>query len=130
MTRKLLYNGHDLPRKEVCCVRSEELVQDLKRYLEKNYHRSLKIGGLCVERYGSEQYICRRFRQIVGKSPKQYLMQLRLHHAARKLRTTEMAVYQAAFSCGFTDINNFCKQFRQCYGCSPSEYRQANAAEK
>lgn len=107
-------------------VRSEEAVRDLKRYLERNYHRPLRIGTVCVERYHSEQYVCRRFRELLGVSPKQYLMQLRLRHTAQKLLSSNDAIYQIAFSCGFTDINNFCKQFRGEFGCTPGQYREQN----
>ena len=105
-------------------MKSEQEVQDLKAYLEKNYHKHLRIGELCAGRYLSEQYVCRRFKEIVGISPKQYLMQLRLRHTARLLLTTNAPVYKIAFSCGFTDINNFAKQFRAAYGCSPGQYRE------
>ena len=104
-------------------LKSEKAVKDLKRYLDKNYHKAIRIGALCAGRYVSEQYICRRFKEIVGASPKQYLMQLRLNRAAERLAQTNEPVYQAAFACGFTDINNFCKQFRAAFGCTPGQYR-------
>lgn len=110
-------------------MRSQEAVKDLKRYLERNYRKQIRIGELCSQRYSSEQYVCRRFKELTGFSPKQYLMQLRLKQAAIKLRQTDMTVYQAAFACGFTDINNFCKQFRAFYGCTPSKYREERPEE-
>ena len=36
------------------------------------------------------------------------------------------AVTYFAYSCGFTDINNFCKQFKKEYHCTPSDFRQQN----
>ena len=105
-------------------MRSEEAVKDLKLYLEKNYSKPIRISKLCAQRYLSEQYVCRRFKEITGSSPKQYLMQLRLNNAARALKETGEPICHIAFSCGFTDINNFCKQFRACFGCTPSSYRE------
>jgi len=108
-------------------MRSEDEVKDLKRYLEKNYHKQIKIGQLCAKRYTSEQYVCRRFREIMGCSPKQYLMELRLTKTAKKLCTTQDSIQKTALSCGFTDPNNFSKQFRARFGVSPGRYRAENS---
>lgn len=105
-------------------MKSERDVKDLKVYLEKNYAKPIKIGELCAERYQSEQYVCRRFKEVVGVSPKQYLMQLRLRRTAEQLLASGEPVYKIAFACGFTDINNFCKQFRAEFGCTPGQYRE------
>ena len=105
-------------------VKSDQDVRDLKQYLDKNYRKQVKIGELCAQRYTSEQYVCRRFKEVVGISPKQYLMDLRLRKAAEKLRSSQGPVYQVAASCGFTDMNNFSKQFRAAYGCTPGQYRE------
>ena len=105
-------------------MKSDENVKDLKQYLDRNYRKPIKIGELCAQRYSSEQYVCRRFKEVVGSSPKQYLMSLRLNRAAQKLRASQETIYKVATSCGFTDMNNFCKQFRTVYGCTPGQYRE------
>ncbi len=64
------------------------------------------------------------FRRLVGISPMQYVMQLRLGRAKLLLRTTELSIPDVARQCGWGDASNFVRRFREQFHCTPLKYRQ------
>jgi AraC-like DNA-binding protein len=72
----------------------------------------------------SKYHFLRQFSQVVGMTPGAYLRTLRLCHAARKLRTTEMPILEVALSVGFADHPSFSRAFARYMGMTPSEYQR------
>ncbi len=76
----------------------------------------------------SKYHFLRQFSQVVGMTPGAYLRTLRLCHAARKLRTTEMPILEIALSVGFADHPSFSRAFARHMGMTPSEYQRLGPA--
>jgi len=64
------------------------------------------------------------FSQIVGTSPMDYLIQLRLGAAVHLLETSEYKIIDICTQCGFRNLSNFNRLFRHYMGRSPSELRK------
>lgn len=64
------------------------------------------------------------FRKVTGQSWRQYILGLRLKHAAALLIDTDRSVSAVAFESGFEDLSNFHHIFKVEYGCSPLAYRE------
>jgi AraC-like DNA-binding protein len=64
------------------------------------------------------------FRKVTGESWRQYILGLRLKHAASLLTDTDRSVSAVAFESGFEDLSNFHHIFKIEYGCSPLAYRE------
>ncbi len=64
------------------------------------------------------------FRKVTGESWRQYILSLRLKHAASLLADTDRSVSAVAFESGFEDLSNFHHLFKTQYGCSPLAYRE------
>ncbi len=72
----------------------------------------------------SKYHFLRQFSQVVGITPGAYLRTLRLCHAARKLRTTNLPILDIALSVGFADHPSFSRAFARHMGMTPSEYQK------
>lgn len=67
-----------------------------------------------------------KFRLIMGMSPGEYLLTLRLGKAATLLKESGDSLAQIAAACGFYDANYLIKTFSQRYGMTPGRYRAAH----
>jgi AraC family transcriptional regulator len=86
-------------------------------------HDSLSLAALAREAAMSPFHFLRAFRQIVGMTPHQYILHMRLHHAALRLVRTREPVSAIAFAAGFDDLSTFNRRFRRIMGASPGAFR-------
>lgn len=70
------------------------------------------------------------FNRIVGTSPMNYLVQLRLEQAVRLLEQEELSVLEIAEASGFRNLSNFNRLFLHHIGTSPSVLRKKLRGEK
>jgi AraC-like DNA-binding protein len=71
----------------------------------------------------SRQQFNRRFINVAGVAPMQYVIRARVGRAKMLLMNTSMTVSQVADALGYSDIYYFSRQFRKEVGVSPSEHR-------
>jgi len=98
-------------------------ISELLGYLEQHYAEPLTIDDLTKVARMSESTLFRVFRHIMGRSPVDYLIRLRVGKAAQLLRREPLRVTEVSEAVGFSDSNYFSRQFRQVMGASPREYR-------
>lgn len=91
-------------------------------YIHKNYTRPITIEGLADSLNVSHSYFSTIFRQQMGVSPHQFLMDVRLENAAALMSEHGFSVSEAALSVGYGNVYNFSKMFKKKYGVSPSRY--------
>lgn len=72
----------------------------------------------------SRRHFTELFRKVTGQSWRQYIMGLRLNHAAELLVETDRSVTAVAFESGFEDLSHFYHSFKAVYECSPVTYRE------
>jgi AraC-like DNA-binding protein len=84
---------------------------------------SLSLEALAARAGWSRFHLHRAFRRIVGETPKQYALRLRLARAAAALITTDDPVLTIAVAAGFASHEVFTRAFRRRYGCTPARYR-------
>ncbi|MBE7462447.1 MAG: AraC family transcriptional regulator [Planctomycetes bacterium] len=72
----------------------------------------------------SREHLSRTFREALGVSPADYLVQHRLRHARRLLLESDAKLEAIARASGFSGANYFCRVFRQHVGRTPDAYRK------
>lgn len=97
----------------------------IQKYIEDHYAEDIRITDIAAEHFLSLHYLSRRFKEQIGYSPKQYLVNTRLAHAKALLLETGISVSEVAFKCGFFDVNNFIRVFREREGVTPYKYRNS-----
>lgn len=71
----------------------------------------------------SRPQLVRQFKTVFHITPHQYLVRIRLSHAARLLQYSSTPVHEITWKCGFEDTSAFCRAFGAAYGVSPLFYR-------
>ena len=94
------------------------------QYIKDNYHRKITVAELAELSHFSVSYYCKIFREILKKSPQQYLLEYRLYRASDLVIRTRLSIREIASMCGYNDQLYFSKIYKQFYGYSPSEHRK------
>ncbi len=84
----------------------------------------LSVARLAERACMSPRNFARHFNHSVGISPGQYVRQLRINAARRKLEQTPLRVRQIARRCGFGTEESLRRSFVSALGVSPAAYRE------
>lgn len=105
-------------------VRTVTEISELLSYMEQHYTEPLTIDDLLKVAHMSQSSLFRTFRQVMGRSPVDYLIHLRIGKAAQLLQSSTLRIREISDAVGFADSNYFTRQFRAITGVSPREYRR------
>lgn len=105
--------------------RTVDCVYKVRDYLDTNFDRPISIEELSESVNLNAGYLSTVFRKYVGRSPQQYLIDVRLEHAA-SLLAGGSDVGGAAVASGYPDVYHFSKMFHKKFGLSPSDYARRN----
>lgn len=75
-------------------------------------------------------HLCKSFRKYLGKTPTEFVNELRINHAANLLADTKQDILDIADALNFQSLSRFYSLFRRQYGISPGAYRRLHAGEK
>lgn len=93
------------------------------RYLETHFAEAITLADMAQRVYLSPSYFSHQFRLEMQVTFIEYLTQLRMRHAKRLLRMTNLPIDMIAEESGFHRASYFTTLFRRIQGVSPSEYR-------
>lgn len=92
-------------------------------YIDANLDQDIKLVSLANLLDMSQFHFSRLFKQAVGLSPYQYLIQQRVERAKQLLKRTDRLITDIALDCGFSSHSHLSKQFRQLTGMTPKAFR-------
>lgn len=78
-----------------------------------------KMAGLSKQRFSS------LFKKNMGKTPMQYIREIRLSMAAKMLLMKNENINDIAYIVGYEDTNYFIREFKSSFGLTPNQYRKA-----
>ncbi len=93
------------------------------RYLETHFAESVTLADMAQLVYLSPSYFSRQFKLDMHVTFVEYLTHLRVKHAKKLLRMTDLPIDMIAEESGFHRASYFTTLFRRIQGTSPSEYR-------
>ncbi|MDF3057639.1 MAG: hypothetical protein K0R17_1854 [Rariglobus sp.] len=94
-------------------------------FINRNYAKPLSLDDVAKAADVSVSHLHMLFREQLGESPHQYLIQKRLRIAGHALATGNQSIKALAAEVGYPNAENFCRAFKKFFGRSASEYRQA-----
>lgn len=103
---------------------NDELVAMAQHSIESSYHNAGTIEELIKEIPGSRRNIARRFKQVTGITPIEYLQKTRIEAAKRLLIGTNQQMTEVMINSGYSDPKAFRKIFRKTVGMTPTGYRE------
>lgn len=94
-------------------------------YALAHFHESFTLDVVAEKANMSKNAFCRYFKKRTNKTFFQFLIEIRIAHACKLLfRNGEHSISAISELCGFTNIANFNRKFKELKGVTPSQYRQ------
>lgn len=99
-------------------------------YIEKNFHKHITLEQLAQVSGLSPKYFCRYFRNILQKTPIDYLNHYRMVHARYLLEGGKHSIAEVAYACGYSDRSYFVRSFKKYTGLTPNQYTKLSQHQK
>ncbi|MFD1143368.1 helix-turn-helix domain-containing protein [Larkinella insperata] len=93
-------------------------------YIRKNLTKTLAIEELSSQACLSKSHFFRLFKNELGMSPIQFILQERIRLAKQILSNPAKSITDACFESGFNSLTHFSSAFRTLERISPRQYKQ------
>ena len=90
-----------------------------KDFIDKNWNTSLDLNSIAHEAHMSKFHFARLFKDVIGLSPYQYLISVKMKKALAFLKENQ-SVQSVSEILNYPDISSFSKAFSKHYGIPPS----------
>ena len=98
-------------------------IESVIKFITEHYSDDLVIEDLAEEAGLRPVQFRKLFKKESGKSPKAYLISVRIRNAIEMLRKTSMKISLISEKTGFNDKNYFSAAFKHATGRAPTEFR-------
>lgn len=99
-------------------------ITELVKWIEHNYTEHITLDSLAEESGLTPNYLCRIFKEYIGKTPIEYVNFIRIENICYEIKWGQKSITEAAMDNGFNDISYFCKVFKKFKGISAKKYVQ------
>ena len=110
---------------------TEEKIKQAIAYIEVNYTSDISRENLAASLDISPNHLGKFFKVHTGKKINEYINELRISSAAKKLREQKNEnVINIAFSVGFESLSTFNRAFLKVMGVTPTEYKEQDTPQR
>ncbi|WP_028664865.1 AraC family transcriptional regulator [Runella zeae] len=97
-------------------------LENVFNFILTNYANEITLEDIASVANLTPHAFCRFLRTHTRKTFSQLLNEVRVEHACRLLRDSTQSISQIAFACGYSNLSNFNRQFKQVTGMAPRDY--------
>lgn len=98
-------------------------VQMAKNYVFMNPSKKISVNDICSNIGIDRTYLYRLFIEYEGKTPKEYIIDYKLHKAKKLISESHYNIGEAAAAVGYDDQGAFSRLFFSRYGISPKKIK-------
>ncbi|KAF2519898.1 helix-turn-helix domain-containing protein [Flavobacterium salilacus subsp. salilacus] len=102
----------------------DELVKQAQDEIKKNFSTAATIEEIITEVPASRRNLARRFKQVTGITPIEYLQKTRIEAAKQLLETSKHSIMEVMLESGYNDLKTFRSLFKRNVGMTPKMYRE------
>ena len=98
-------------------------VVSAKQFIEQHASSDINLDTIAGNAFFSKYHFIRIFKRCYGRTPYQYLIEVRLQKA-KQLLQSGLSVSDTCVSVGFTSPTSFASLFKKITGLTPGAYSQ------
>ncbi|MBD1998936.1 helix-turn-helix transcriptional regulator [Oculatella sp. FACHB-28] len=102
------------------------VVKQTLDYIQEHLSEEISLEAIANRIGISRYYLSHLFKQSMGISLYQYVLQQRVECAKQLLKQSELSIAEIALECGFANQTHLAKHFRNLAGTSPKVYRNSS----
>jgi transcriptional regulator GlxA family with amidase domain len=102
----------------------DDLVRLAQEEIRKNFSKANTIEEIIVDVPSSRRNLVRRFKQVTGITPIEYLQKTRIEAAKQLLEQSRHSIVEVMFESGYNDLKTFRSLFKKNVGMTPKSYRE------
>lgn len=105
--------------------KNEQVVHTIKQCVQDEYMLDLSVEYIAGKVFLAPGYVRKLFKNETGVTLKDYIVQTRMKKACELLRRPELKVNEVAHAVGYENVSYFCSVFKNFYGTTPGEFKDA-----
>lgn len=98
---------------------SPRALKEAKEFMEAHLQSGMTVKQIADAVRISPSHFSRIFKDATGRSPYQYVMELRMSKAKEMLVRHRSSLKEVTYSLGFADQSHFTREFRRTFGTTP-----------
>lgn len=102
----------------------DDLVKKAQEQIKKNFSKASTIEEIIIDVPSSRRNLARRFKQVTGITPIEYLQKTRIEAAKQLLEQSRHSISEVMFESGYNDLKTFRSLFKRNVGMTPKDYRE------
>lgn len=102
---------------------SDYYIKEAINYIEQNFQNNITIEDIAAVCGINRSYFGKIFRNSIGRSPQEFLMNYRMVKATELLKLTSLSIAEVGSAVGYENQLHFSRAFKTVYGISPREWR-------
>ena len=102
---------------------SDYYIKEAINYIEQNFQNNITIKDIAAVCGINRSYFGKIFRNSIGRSPQEFLMNYRMAKATELLKLTSLSIAEIGSAVGYENQLHFSRAFKTIYGVSPREWR-------
>ncbi|MDD6036677.1 MAG: AraC family transcriptional regulator [Lachnospiraceae bacterium] len=102
---------------------SDYYIKEAINFIEQNFQNDLTIEDIAAVCGINRSYFGKIFRNTIGRSPQEFLMNYRMVKATELLKLTSLSIADIGSAVGYENQLHFSRAFKTIYGVSPREWR-------
>lgn len=102
----------------------DDLVKLAQEEIKKNFSKANTIEEIITDVPASRRNLVRRFKQVTGITPIEYLQKTRIEAAKQLLEQSRYSIMEIMLESGYNDLKTFRSLFKKTVGMTPKMYRE------
>lgn len=123
LMREEARSGKEIRESEPANESGDHLAGAISAYLEEHLYGKITIGEICEHFHFGKSYLCKLYREAMGKTILQSFLEYKLNEAKRMLQEETLTVSEISERLSFDSPQYFSRMFKQYTGMTPTGFR-------